>query len=521
LSMIATQLSLTPAPIDQSSQSSNAKNATSDGGDGFAAQLARVNSDSSDRKTQTQSDQSATKESDSKGQSPTVLSSLLAALGDDQSSSSALLGQDAKATTSGSQTASSTVTNATLNNVVMTLAEAQAAAQSAQTDKANTSAPKTQIPAANGQDTAKANDQSDALAALLSLAKGTDTTSKTTSDTSTKTPSRQSSRSTDASQTDTTTTTTTPSASFQDLALTAQAALNTLAPSFASASKGVTSGQGSSSSSASSSSSSTPQIAAGSKDGSSSKLGNLLGLNMPTQATAIGDAAATDTSSTSSPVEFIKMDVSRIQAETHLIPAPAAPAQQIADAIVGSGLPTPGSSTTDASAPSGATDTTSQSQVSGPQTSTQTVTSPLKILTLTLEPESLGSVTITMRLNDSGLNVQLDAAQASTASMIEQDKSKITDKLQSLGYSVDGVDVKTAVTVQKMDQSSQGSLNDQSGSTGQQARQDAASSFSSGSGSNRNDQAPTDSRHESRQSLLQDETASSTRSGSIGDGLYV
>jgi len=520
LSMIATQLSLTPAPIDQSSQSSNAKNATSDGGDGFAAQLARVNSDSSDRKTQTQSDQSATKESDSKGQSPTVLSSLLAALGDDQSSSSALLGQDAKATTSGSQTASSTVTNATLNNVVMTLAEAQAAAQSAQTDKANTSAPKTQIPAANGQDTAKANDQGDALAALLSLAKGTDTTSKTTSDTSTKTPSRQSSRSTDPSQTDTTTTTT-PSGSFQDLALTAQAALNTLAPSFASASKGVTSGQGSSSSSASSSSSSTPQIAAGSKDGSSSKLGNLLGLNMPTQATAIGDAAAADTSSASSPVEFIKMDVSRIQAETHLIPAPAAPAQQIADAIVGSGLPTPGSSTTDASAPSGATDTTSQSQVSGPQASTQTVTSPLKILTLTLEPESLGSVTITMRLNDSGLNVQLDAAQASTASMIEQDKSKITDKLQSLGYSVDGVDVKTAVTVQKMDQSSQGSLNDQSGSTGQQARQDAASSFSSGSGSNRNDQAPTDSRHESRQSLLQDETASSTRSGSIGDGLYV
>jgi len=520
LSMIATQLSLTPAPIDQSSQSSNAKNATSDGGDGFAAQLARVNSDSSDRKTQTQSDQSATKESDSKGQSPTVLSSLLAALGDDQSSSSALLGQDAKATTSGSQTASSTVTNATLNNVVMTLAEAQAAAQSAQTDKANTSAPKTQIPAANGQDTAKANDQSDALAALLSLAKGTDTTSKTTSDTSTKTPSRQSSRSTDASQTDTTTTTTS-SASFQDLALTAQAALNTLAPSFASASKGVTSGQGASSSSASSSSSSTPQIAAGSKDGSSSKLGNLLGLNMPTQATAIGDAAAADTSSTSSPVEFIKMDVSRIQAETHLIPAPAAPAQQIADAIVGSGLLTPGSSTTDASAPSSATDTTSQSQVSGLQTSTQTVTSPLKILTLTLEPESLGSVTITMRLNDSGLNVQLDAAQASTASMIEQDKSKITDKLQSLGYSVDGVDVKTAVTVQKMDQSSQGSLNDQSGSTGQQARQDAASSFSSGSGSNRNDQAPTDSRHESRQSLLQDETASSTRSGSIGDGLYV
>jgi len=510
LSRIATQLTLTPAPIDQSSNTKTA-NAASDG-EGFAAQLARVDAASSDKKTS--GPQTSVKENEEgKGQQPSGgLAALLAAVGEDNLSSLAAAQDPKGQVTTGSQTAPSNINAATLNNVVLALAGD--AAEKSQTDtvkpqKASPTVPvNTQAQAASKPK----DDTGDALAALLSLASGeAGSEIADANSTSTKPSSRQATRASDTASQDLTGTATPSPFSFQNLAMSAQAAMNALtSPQTPATAKGAGTGQ-----SASTSGTLAQQLAAQAKEGGSSQsLESMLGINLPTQAAAdVGNAEATDGS-----VELIKMDVSRIQAETHLIPPPA---QQVADFIAGSGLPSLGTPTFDASTPAHNTaPATHASQVNVPPISLQSVTSPLKMLTLTLEPQSLGSVTITMRLNDSGLNVQLDAAQASTASLIEQDKKKITDKLQSLGYAVDGVDVKTAVTAQKMDQTSQGTAGDQSGTMqGQQARQEAGT-FSSGSGS-RNDQAPADSRHESRQSPVQDETSDPARARSIGDGLYV
>jgi len=518
LSTIVTQLSITPAPLDQSSSGKSTANTTPDG-DGFSAQLARVDADSGKK---ARSDNAPAKDDSTKGQAPSSgsLASLLAAAGDDAASSVTALptGQDLKAQTAGtSQAAPSTMSaSASFSTAVFALAQAEAAKP--QTD---TAPQKASPPAPANAQMGKTGDTqtSDVLSTLLSLATsssmmGAEAASGTGDTSSAKPASRQTDHESNLASADTTGT---PSPfTFQNLALSAQAALNALAPSFASA---TTKGSSSAGQGGSASGTLSQPLAANAKENASSKtLETMLGINVPVQAAAAALGKAADTSAPA--VEVIKMDVSHIQAETHLIPAPPAPAQQIADFIVGSGLPGLGASNSDTNQASGGTASASQSQATAPQISVQTVTSPLKVLTLTLEPESLGAVTITMRLNDSGLNVQLDAAQAATASLIEHDKAKITDKLQSLGYAVEGVDVKTAVTVQKMDQTSQGSLSDQSGTMqGQQARQDA-SSFSSGSGS-RNDQAPADGRHESRQSPAQDEPADPTRARSISDGLYV
>jgi len=510
LSRIASQLTLPSAPIDQSSntKAANAANAASDG-EGFAAQLARVDTASSDKKTSGL--QTLVKENEEdKGQQPSGgLAALLAAVGEDSLSSLSAAPDSQAQVTTGSQTAPSTINAATLNNVVLALAGD--AAEKPQTDTVKPQKAPT-VPAAIQPASRPKDDTGDALAALLALASGeAGSEIADASSTSTKPSSRQANRASDTASQDLSGTATPSPFSFQNLAMSAQAAMNALTSSQTSATaKAAGTGQ-----SASTSGTLAQQLAAQAKDGGSPQsLESMLGINLPTQAAAdVGNATQTDGS-----VELIKMDVSRIQAETHLIPPPA---QQVADFIAGSGLPSLGSPNFDAAVPASNTvPATHASQVSVPPISLQSVTSPLKVLTLTLEPQSLGSVTVTMRLNDSGLNVQLDAAQASTASLIEQDKKKITDKLQSLGYAVEGIDVKTAVTVQKMDQTSQGASGDQPGAMqGQQARQEAGT-FSSGSGS-RNDQAPADGRHESRQSPVRDETSDPARTRSIGDGLYV
>ncbi|VTZ27321.1 hypothetical protein MPC1_5210003 [Methylocella tundrae] len=68
----------------------------------------------------------------------------------------------------------------------------------------------------------------------------------------------------------------------------------------------------------------------------------------------------------------------------------------------------------------------------------------MKSLNLQLEPETLGAVTIRMRLSGSRLEVQVEPARADTMRLISDDKDRLAEKLRSSAYTLDGVVVKLA-----------------------------------------------------------------------------
>jgi hypothetical protein len=124
-----------------------------------------------------------------------------------------------------------------------------------------------------------------------------------------------------------------------------------------------------------------------------------------------------------------------------------------------------------------------------------------------------------MRLVNSGLEVQVEAEKADTTSLIEKDKDSLSDKLQSLGYSVDSLVVKTvAAQGANLDPSSDQSTAGQ----GQQAANDAAASGSSQNGGrNAGDQSSAQNRGQSGGGLRQDGTADLASVHNVGDGVYL
>jgi hypothetical protein len=217
-----------------------------------------------------------------------------------------------------------------------------------------------------------------------------------------------------------------------------------------------------------------------------------------------------------SAVSSIKMTVSSIEAQTHFAPVQQlSPTQQIFDfvALTGGVSSLPASSTADAA--------TVSSAAADPASSVTAslAASPVKTLTLALEPDALGTVTIKMRLVNSGLEVQVEAEKADTTSLIEKDKDSLSDKLQSLGYSVDSLVVKTvAAQGANLDPSSDQSTAGQ----GQQAANDAAASGSSQNGGrNAGDQSSAQNRGQSGGGLRQDGTADLASVRNVGDGVYL
>jgi hypothetical protein len=217
-----------------------------------------------------------------------------------------------------------------------------------------------------------------------------------------------------------------------------------------------------------------------------------------------------------SAVSSIKMTVSSIEAQTHFAPVQQlSPTQQIFDfvALTGGVSSLPASSTADAA--------TVSSAAADPASSVTAslAASPVKTLTLALEPDALGTVTIKMRLVNSGLEVQVEAEKADTTSLIEKDKDSLSDKLQSLGYSVDSLVVKTvAAQGANLDPSSDQSTAGQ----GQQAANDAAASGSSQNGGrNAGDQSSAQNRGQSGGGLRQDGTADLASVHNVGDGVYL
>jgi flagellar hook-length control protein FliK len=218
-----------------------------------------------------------------------------------------------------------------------------------------------------------------------------------------------------------------------------------------------------------------------------------------------------------SSAQTIKMKVSSIQAQTHFAPVQQlSPALQIAEFVASAAGDMAGADSPDGAA---ATANSQSPDASGLSLNTPPA-SMIKTLTLSLEPDSLGTVTVTMRLADSGLDLQLEAAKSATTSLIEKDKANLSDRLQSLGYAVDSVVVTTAPARG----ANQDPTHDQSaaGQGQQQAGSDApASGLSQNGGRNGNDQSPAQRGGETTAGLNQESVADPSAARTIGDGIFV
>jgi hypothetical protein len=67
-----------------------------------------------------------------------------------------------------------------------------------------------------------------------------------------------------------------------------------------------------------------------------------------------------------------------------------------------------------------------------------------QILHLQLEPEKLGKVIVKMRLSGSKLELQVEAERPETMRLIGDDKTLLSDRLQSAGYAIDTLVIRTS-----------------------------------------------------------------------------
>ncbi len=124
--------------------------------------------------------------------------------------------------------------------------------------------------------------------------------------------------------------------------------------------------------------------------------------------------------------------------ETHFAPAQglSPPTQQVADAVLNE-------LGADASPDPAALGSTPAIQASANPSN-----SPLKVLTVQLEPADLGSVAIKMRLTGNHLDMEVTAAQHDTMRVLSSDHDRLRDTLQSCGYSIDKLSIKASPSAQ-------------------------------------------------------------------------
>jgi chemotaxis protein MotD len=92
---------------------------------------------------------------------------------------------------------------------------------------------------------------------------------------------------------------------------------------------------------------------------------------------------------------------------------------------------------------------------------------PLKILTISLEPPSLGNVTVRLRLVGAAVSVQLAADRRDTSQMLDQQRDSIRELMQSAGFVADVAPVQHGA----LDGFQPGSSQSQSSLSGQQQPQ--------------------------------------------------
>ncbi|WP_158815826.1 flagellar hook-length control protein FliK [Methylocapsa sp. S129] len=123
--------------------------------------------------------------------------------------------------------------------------------------------------------------------------------------------------------------------------------------------------------------------------------------------------------------------------------------------------------------------------------------SPIKELDVQLNPASLGSLSIEMRLSNGNLNVTIKAEKPDTLKLIDNERGAISDKLKSLNFSVESLTVKASDAV------ASGSASADSSNTGTsgygEAQQGQSGQTADGSGNGRSLQGQGDQRQSARQ----------------------
>jgi flagellar hook-length control protein FliK len=223
--------------------------------------------------------------------------------------------------------------------------------------------------------------------------------------------------------------------------------------------------------------------------------------------------------------DTVTLNVAVVSSQTHFAPvAHLSPVQQIAGAVI-EALPgaAPGAQTaTDSGSNSADTSaaTSASTAANATTTTVQTAAGPVKTLSLQLEPPSLGTVTITLSLSDNGLDVQMAASQSSTMSLIDKEKSALSDQLRESGYSVAGVgvtlgpqDVSNVANNGSATQDQQGQSQSQSGSQ--------AMSFGESSNGNGNSQGGSDNSPQQAFRQTADSALPVGSSGTSSGDLYI
>jgi chemotaxis protein MotD len=158
--------------------------------------------------------------------------------------------------------------------------------------------------------------------------------------------------------------------------------------------------------------------------------------------------------------------VTVVQQETHMPPvAQFSPTQQVANAAVSELKSSPA-----AAAPAAADLVGTQANAPDQQ---------VKILTVNLEPPSLGNVTMRLRLVGNEVSVQLAAERKETSTMLDQQRDQIRDLVQSTGYVADVAPVQHG----SLDGFQTGSGQSQSQLAGQQQQSSQSQGAFSGAGS--------------------------------------
>ena len=101
---------------------------------------------------------------------------------------------------------------------------------------------------------------------------------------------------------------------------------------------------------------------------------------------------------------------------------------------------------------------------------------PVKTISVTLEPESLGTVTLRMRLSGNQLSVRVDVAEPATLELIQRDRDRLQKTMTSDNVSIDRLEIrgaKEAAPVQGGDNAN--APKQDMNAPGQQSRQNNAS----------------------------------------------
>jgi len=156
----------------------------------------------------------------------------------------------------------------------------------------------------------------------------------------------------------------------------------------------------------------------------------------------------------------------------------------------------------------------------------QPARSSVKTLDLQLEPESLGRVTVQLRLSGARLELQVAAANPQTMRMIGDDKDLLVGKLHAAGYSVDVLVIKAGDGSGAMGQSGfgagQGGSDQSAGQASSQASPQAPSAGASQYGErSANDRSSTQRDHEQPQGSTLDDVQAGLGGRGAGGDLYV